>query len=218
MLGDSGVGKSSLILRWTEDTFSTDLIGTVGVNFKSRRVKVDGESINAQVWDTAGQEQFHQITTSYYKSAQGIMLVFDVADKKSQDNVGYWVSKIKSHASATVKVAVIGNKIDLRHTSMECADESFGQRMSHTHNIPYFETSAKDSVNVDLAFTTLVENIVKNDGVNSARSSIMAGGYGDNESRQGSTIVRPSLSDIPADMERQGSFFRRQSVDRCLLS
>lgn len=114
MLGDSGVGKSSLMLRYTADTFSTDLMGTVGVNFKNKKVHINDESLLVQVWDTAGQEQFHRITSSYYKSAHGIMVVFDVSDKKSQENVEYWIKNIKSHASDTVHVVLIGNKVDLR--------------------------------------------------------------------------------------------------------
>lgn len=117
MLGDSGVGKSSLMLRYTADTFSTDLIGTVGVNFKNKKVHINDECLMVQVWDTAGQEQFHRITSSYYKSAHGIMVVFDVSDKKSQENVEYWIKNIKSHASDTVHVVLIGNKIDLRAPS-----------------------------------------------------------------------------------------------------
>jgi small GTP-binding protein len=114
MLGDSGVGKSSLIMRWTLDAFSPSLVSTVGVNFKSKRVVVKGEQLQVQVWDTAGQEQFHKITTSYYKGAHGIMLVYDVSDRKSVESVEYWVKNIKSHASDSVQLALLGNKTDLR--------------------------------------------------------------------------------------------------------
>lgn len=97
LLGDSGVGKSSLIMRWTLDSFSPSLTSTVGVNFKSKKINYHGELMQVQVWDTAGQENFHKITTSYYKGAQGIMLVYDVSDQKSFDNVEYWIKNIKSH-------------------------------------------------------------------------------------------------------------------------
>eukprot|EP00601_Ochromonadales_sp_CCMP2298_P013298 CAMPEP_0173269620 /NCGR_PEP_ID=MMETSP1142-20121109/30976_1 /TAXON_ID=483371 /ORGANISM="non described non described, Strain CCMP2298" /LENGTH=471 /DNA_ID=CAMNT_0014205979 /DNA_START=162 /DNA_END=1577 /DNA_ORIENTATION=+ len=164
MLGDSGVGKSSLIMRWTMDTFSPSLTSTVGVNFKSRKVNVANETMQVQVWDTAGQEQFHKITTSYYKGAQGIMLVYDVTDRRSMENVHYWVKNIKSHASDTVQVALIGNKTDIRASGGEAAEHCStekGQEIATKFGIPFFETSAKDSFNVAIGFLTLVEHIVE---------------------------------------------------------
>jgi small GTP-binding protein len=131
MLGDSGVGKSSLMIRWTEDSFSTDLVGTVGVNFKTKREVVGGEFVHAQVWDTAGQEQFHKITTSYYKGAHGIMLVYDVSDPKSWDNIQYWVKNIRAHASESVQVVLVGNKVDLREDgNNKCVKPSLGKSFS----------------------------------------------------------------------------------------
>eukprot|EP01035_Chromulina_nebulosa_P016965 gene16965-22460_t len=103
LLGDSNVGKSSLVMRWTMDTFSPTLISTVGVNFKTKRVVVHGEPVQVQVWDTAGQEQFHRITTSYYRGANAIIVVYDVSDKKSLLNVEYWIKNIKTHASDAVQ-------------------------------------------------------------------------------------------------------------------
>jgi small GTP-binding protein len=114
ILGDSGVGKSSLILRWVEDRYMATLTGTVGVNFKSKKVQINGEGIQVQVWDTAGQQQFHKITTSYYRGANGIMVVYDVSDPESMTNVEYWIKNIKKHASESVRVVLVGNKTDLR--------------------------------------------------------------------------------------------------------
>jgi len=114
LLGDSGVGKSSLILRWTEDRYLATLTGTVGVNFKSKKVTIDEEAVHIQVWDTAGQQQFHKITTSYYRGAHGIMIVYDVSDPESLANVEYWIRNIKTHAAASVRVLLVGNKTDLR--------------------------------------------------------------------------------------------------------
>jgi Ras-related protein Rab-8A len=174
MLGDSGVGKSSLIMRWTLDSFSPSLVSTVGVNFKSRKVNIGSEAVQVQVWDTAGQEQFHKITTSYYKGAQGIMLVYDVTDTASLANIEYWIKNIKSHAADTVQVALIGNKTDLRPTAgsptnaaegtKKWCDTSRGQEIAQKYGIPFFETSAKESYNVEVAFLTLVEHIVESGG------------------------------------------------------
>lgn len=172
MLGDSGVGKSSLILRYTADSFNPSLVGTVGVNFKSRKEMIDGEAVQVQVWDTAGQEHFHKITTSYYKGANGIILVYDVSDKKSMDNVEYWVKNIKAHASETVHVALVGNKTDLRKegNSDNCTDTETGKEFAQRYNVPYFETSAKDAINVNDAFKTLVANIIEADPTDGGRS------------------------------------------------
>lgn len=171
MLGDSGVGKSSLVLRWTLDTFSPSLVSTVGVNFKSKKLTVRGEPVQVQVWDTAGQEHFHKITTSYYKGAHGIMLVYDVSDQKSAESVEYWVRNIRSHASDTVQLALIGNKIDLRMQSDapltpsgnqkgNRVDSDYGKALSAKYGVSFFETSAKDSSNVNNAYTTLVDHIL----------------------------------------------------------
>lgn len=168
LLGDSGVGKSSLIMRWTLDSFSPSLTSTVGVNFKSKKINYSGELIQVQVWDTAGQENFHKITTSYYKGAQGIMLVYDVADQKSLDNVEYWIKNIKAHASDSVQVVLVGNKIDLRQVIdsntgalMKCVDTERGKEIAKKFSVPFFEASAKDSSHVDEAFLTLVHQIIE---------------------------------------------------------
>jgi small GTP-binding protein len=164
MLGDSGVGKSSLINRWTSDTFTATLVGTVGVDFKAKKVQLGSEFMNIQVWDTAGQEQFHKITTSYYGGANGIMLVYDISDKSSFNNVEYWIRNIKQHASSNVHVALIGNKIDLRPTTTTSDKQAIsyetGAALASKHSVPYFETSAKDATNVESAFLTMVANIV----------------------------------------------------------
>jgi small GTP-binding protein len=179
MLGDSGVGKSSLILRWTLDTFSPSLTSTVGVNFKSKKVVLKGgDVVNVQVWDTAGQEQFHKITTSYYKGAQGIMLVYDVTDQKSLDNVSYWIKKIKSHASDSVQVALIGNKVDLRITDgviKKDVDTDRGRDIANVFGVPFFETSAKDATNVNNGFTKLVTQIIEGLNPGKGLSSLQPG-------------------------------------------
>ena len=163
ILGDSGVGKSSLIMRWTADTFSANIIGTVGVNFKTKKIVINNENIQVQVWDTAGQEHFHKITTSYYRGAHGIMLVYDVSDSRTMDNAEYWIKNIKAHASETVHVALIGNKADLRssaESATACTDPVLATTYAQKFGVPYFETSAKESTNVDTAFMNMVKEIV----------------------------------------------------------
>lgn len=161
LLGDSGVGKSSLIVRWTIDTFSPNLHTTVGVNFKSKKLAYKNEILQVQVWDTAGQEQFHKITTSYYRGAQGIMLVYDVTDKKSLDNIEYWIKNIKTHASDNVHVVLVGNKNDLKNTSSNTVDNNHVKEIATKFSVPFFETSAKDNNHVEEAFMSLITQIVE---------------------------------------------------------
>lgn len=167
LLGDSAVGKSSLILRWTLDTFSANLTSTVGVNFKSKKVQCFGEWIQVQVWDTSGQENFRKITTSYYRGAQGIMLVYDVCEQKSLDNVAYWIKNIKAHASDSVHIVLVGNKIDLRAqliaegTGQHCVTTEAGRAVAAKFHVPFFETSAKDASHVDESFMTLTSQIAQ---------------------------------------------------------
>lgn len=194
LLGDSGVGKSSLIVRWTHDTFSPSLVSTVGVNFKNKKVTHQGELLQVQVWDTAGQEQFHKITTSYYKGAQGIMLVYDVADASSLANVEYWIKNIKAHAADSVQVVLVGNKIDLRNTDPErkCTDTQRGKDISLKFGVPFFEASAKDSSNVDDAFMTLVGHIADATSPakqNPARATSLQGGLERKTSAQDNKLV-----------------------------
>jgi Ras-related protein Rab-8A len=167
MLGDSGVGKTSIINRLTNNEFNqTKLVSTIGIDFKVIKVVVDGTPIQVQVWDTAGSEKFHKITTTYYKGCNGIMLVYDVSNRASLENIDYWISNIKSHGSESVHVALIGNKIDIResnHTS-DIVSTAEGQAVADKYSIPYSETSAWTSTNLHESFHYLIEQIVYSEG------------------------------------------------------
>mmetsp|Transcript_11111 Transcript_11111/g.11122 ORF Transcript_11111/g.11122 Transcript_11111/m.11122 type:complete len:403 (-) Transcript_11111:329-1537(-) len=179
MLGDSGVGKTSLVNRYTKDDFNHTLVGTVGVDFKCKRVDLEGETVNVQVWDTAGQEHFHRITQAYYGGSHAIMVVFDISDQRSLDSMSYWIQCIVTHASDSVPIMLLGNKKDLRdNTNHTClpyeagaqaaakATEIAKKRISISgdptvdRNILYMETSAKTAENVDEAFTALIKSII----------------------------------------------------------
>ncbi|CAM9788324.1 unnamed protein product [Phaeothamnion confervicola] len=125
MLGDTGVGKSSLINRFTEDTFNPSLVGTVGVDFKMKPVQIDGEDVLLQVWDTAGQERFHKITRAYYRGSHGIVIVYDLSNPATLENIEYWMRNIQDNAGQTVKTCLVGNKMDLRD-ELEAAEEAVG--------------------------------------------------------------------------------------------
>ncbi|CAF3242470.1 unnamed protein product [Rotaria sp. Silwood2] len=114
LIGDSGVGKTCVLLRFCDSAFSTTFISTIGIDFKIRTIELDGRKIKLQIWDTAGQERFKTITTAYYRGAMGIMLVYDITSEKSFDNIKNWIRNIQEHASAEVERMLIGNKCDMQ--------------------------------------------------------------------------------------------------------
>merc|ERR1719195_1229363 len=113
LIGDSGVGKSCLLLRFADDTYTDNYNTTIGVNFKIRTLEQEGKTIKLQIWDTAGQERFRTITSSYYRGVHGIIVVYDVTDKESFNNVKHWVQEIEKYAADGVNKFLVGNKSDL---------------------------------------------------------------------------------------------------------
>ncbi|KAG8036556.1 hypothetical protein G9C98_003878 [Cotesia typhae] len=113
LIGDSGVGKTCVLFRFSEDAFNTTFISTIGIDFKIRTIELDGKKIKLQIWDTAGQERFRTITTAYYRGAMGIMLVYDVTNEKSFENIKNWIRNIEENASADVEKMLLGNKCEL---------------------------------------------------------------------------------------------------------
>nr|pir hypothetical protein T23H2.6 - Caenorhabditis elegans [Caenorhabditis elegans] len=113
LIGDSGVGKTCILYRFSDDAFNTTFISTIGIDFKIKTIELKGKKIKLQIWDTAGQERFHTITTSYYRGAMGIMLVYDITNAKSFDNIAKWLRNIDEHASEDVVKMILGNKCDM---------------------------------------------------------------------------------------------------------
>ena len=113
LLGDSGVGKSCIIIRYIENNFSSNLMNSIGVDFKLKNIEIDSKKIKLQIWDTAGQERFKTITTSYYKGAHAILIVFDITDRDSFDHVRNWMADIDKFAKEGVLRILVGNKCDL---------------------------------------------------------------------------------------------------------
>lgn len=113
LIGDSGVGKSCLLLRFSDDTYTESYISTIGVDFKIRTIELDGKTIKLQIWDTAGQERFRTITSSYYRGAHGIIVVYDVTDAETFHNVKQWLHEIDRYACDSVNKLLVGNKADL---------------------------------------------------------------------------------------------------------
>ncbi|XP_071140788.1 ras-related protein Rab-8A isoform X2 [Mytilus galloprovincialis] len=157
LIGDSGVGKTCVLFRFSEDAFNSTFISTIGIDFKIRTIELDGKKIKLQIWDTAGQERFRTITTAYYRGAMGIMLVYDITNEKSFENIRNWIRNIEEHASQDVEKMVLGNKCDMNDRRMVSKEK--GEKLAIEHGIKFMETSAKASINVEEAFFTLARDI-----------------------------------------------------------
>lgn len=183
LLGDSGVGKSSIIQRYISDTFCPSLVSTLGVDLKTKRMHIDDKVVQVQVWDTAGQQAFHKITASYYKGSNAILLVYDISDRATFTNIEYWMKSIKERAGENVKVALLGNKMDLRGVDgHDCVTRNEGQKAADKYKVMYVETSAMTSgIEVEEAFQKIVHKVLgqenstkgrfSSDGVKSAEAS-----------------------------------------------
>jgi len=159
LIGDSGVGKSCLLLRFSDDSFTPSFITTIGIDFKIRTIELEGKRIKLQIWDTVGQERFRTITTAYYRGAMGILLVYDVTDEKSFNNIRNWIRNIEQHATESVNKILIGNKCDM--VEKKVVDSARGKALADEYAIKFLETSAKNSINVEEAFITLAKDIKK---------------------------------------------------------
>ncbi|KAG6649021.1 hypothetical protein CIPAW_07G184200 [Carya illinoinensis] len=157
LIGDSGVGKSCLLLRFADDSYLDSYISTIGVDFKIRTVEQDGKTIKLQIWDTAGQERFRTITSSYYRGAHGIIIVYDVTDQESFNNVKQWLSEIDRYASENVNKLLVGNKSDL--TANKVVSFETAKAFADEIGIPFMETSAKNATNVEQAFMAMATDI-----------------------------------------------------------
>ena len=157
LIGDSGVGKSCLLFRFADDTYQESYISTIGVDFKIRTVELEGKTVKLQIWDTAGQERFRTITSSYYRGAHGIIVVYDVTDQESFNNVKTWLSEIDRYANENVNKLLVGNKSDL--TSKKVVDYATAKAFADEIGIPFMETSAKNATNVEQAFVTMANEI-----------------------------------------------------------
>ena len=158
LIGDSGVGKSSLLHRFADDIYTDSYISTIGVDFKIKTMVVEDKVVKLQIWDTAGQERFRTITSSYYRGAHGIIVVYDITDLDSFSNVKVWLGEIDRYASENVDKLLVGNKCDLedsRQVSKEVAQE-----FAATLKVNCIETSAKDASHVDDAFRSMAATIM----------------------------------------------------------
>ncbi|XP_060583854.1 ras-related protein Rab-1-like [Ruditapes philippinarum] len=156
VIGDDKTGKSALLLRYVDDTFSESYIASIGVDFRLKTIKLHGKTVKLQIWDTAGEERFRTITTGYYQATQGVIIVFDVTDRSTFRRVESWVTDIEKYGSNEVEKLLVGNKCDI--TSKRCVTEEEAKSLALKNNMEYVETSAKENINVEKAFETLCKD------------------------------------------------------------
>ena len=176
VVGDSGVGKTNLIKRFVTDTFAKDSKATVGVEFMSKTYIINKEIFKIEIWDTAGQERYKSITAAYYKGAKGAMIVYDVTNQNTFDNVNKWCQEIKDKASKNINLMMIGNKTDLKDKIV--VNSEMSQERAMALGIPVMETSALDSTNVQEAFFQLLWEMYKSIKANAVEKKDTKDGVG----------------------------------------
>ncbi|XP_051125612.1 ras-related protein YPT3 [Andrographis paniculata] len=157
LIGDSGVGKSNLLSRFTKNEFNLESKSTIGVEFATRSLTIDGKVIKAQIWDTAGQERYRAITSAYYRGAVGALLVYDVTRRATFENVLRWLKELRDHTDPSIVVMLIGNKSDLRHLVAVSTED--GRELAERESLYFMETSALEATNVDNAFSEVLTQI-----------------------------------------------------------
>jgi len=155
LIGDSAVGKSSIILRFSDDQFSDNFIATVGVDFKVRDFEIEGETIKLQIWDTAGQERFRTITSSFFRGAHAIVIVYDITKQPTFRNVTTWLDEISRQASPQTKRILVGNKSDLSEERE--VETNAAKDFAKSKGLPFYEVSARTGENVREVFHTVAK-------------------------------------------------------------
>jgi len=157
LVGESGVGKTCLLHRFADNTFQESYISTIGVDFKIKRITHHDKLLKLQLWDTAGQDRFRSITTSFYRGAHGILLVYDVTDTPSFLKVKGWIQEIKEKAPEGITIFLVGNKID--KTGKRLVEVNDAKELANGIKIPYMETSAMSGTGVNEVFMSLIDKV-----------------------------------------------------------
>ncbi|KAG6483772.1 ras-related protein RABA5d-like [Zingiber officinale] len=160
IIGDSAVGKSNLLSRYARNEFNLHSKATIGVEFQTQSMDIDGKEVKAQIWDTAGQERFRAVTSAYYRGAFGTLLVYDISRRSSFDSIARWLDELNTHSDTTIMRMLVGNKCDLE-TLREVSIEE-GKALAEAEGLFFIETSALDSTNVKTAFEIVIKEIYNN--------------------------------------------------------
>ena len=160
LIGDSGVGKSNILLKYLKNEFDQNSKATVGVEFGSKNVLINGKKVKIQIWDTAGQERYRSITSAYYKGAKGAFIVYDITKKATFDNIDKWISDLKLNGDQNICIVILGNKSDLNESRQVSTND--GMKKAEMFKTAFMETSALNGENIGEAFEELIEEIYKN--------------------------------------------------------
>ncbi|XP_078063083.1 ras-related protein Rab-25-like [Mustelus asterias] len=171
LIGESGVGKSNLLSRFTRNEFNHDSRTTIGVEFSTRSVVIDGVTVKTQIWDTAGLERYRAITSAYYRGAVGALLVYDISKHLTYESVERWLNELLDHADNNLVVMLVGNKTDLSEIRAVPIEEA--KSFAEKHKMLFMETSALDSTNVELAFQTVITEIFHQRSLNRGNKQVI---------------------------------------------
>ena len=172
-IGESGVGKTCVLRRFVENKFLKNHLATIGIDFKTKTLNINNQEIKLKIWDTAGQERFRNITTQYYKGADGIVLVYDVTDEASFEKIRDWMDQISSNTQRDeIGLVLLGNKCDM---DPRVVTEDMGNKMAEDLKISYFETSALTGQGIKEAFEKLTRDIMQKKGVGQGNSDSQGG-------------------------------------------
>ena len=181
LLGDSTVGKTCFLMKYTDKSFQEIHMSTIGLDYRLKTMTLkNGKTVKLQIWDTAGQDRFKAITKNYYKSANGIIIIYDITSLQTYENVKVWIEQIREEAPQNVVIYIAGNKIDLEEERKVKTEE--GQKLAEEYGFPFLETSAKNDININETFENLVEDIDKiysksgtNNGVGIKKNKVYKG-------------------------------------------
>jgi len=171
LIGDLGVGKSCVILRYVEGDFPGNIMSSIGVDFKTKQIDLDDRLIKLQIWDTAGHEKFRTITTSYYKSAHAIIILYDITQKASFDHIRNWITEIDKFGKQGVLKVIVGNKLDMENNRKITKEAA--ENLALKYGIKLWEVSAKDNTNIEEMFLDTIKTLLeKNSKIISEGSSM----------------------------------------------
>ncbi|OIT26166.1 PREDICTED: ras-related protein RGP1-like [Nicotiana attenuata] len=195
LIGDSAVGKSQLLARFSRNEFSLDSKATIGVEFQTRTLDIDHKTVKAQIWDTAGQERYRAVTSAYYRGAVGAMLVYDITKRQSFDHVARWLEELRGHADKNIVIMLVGNKTDLG--SLRAVPTEDAKEFAEKENLFFIETSALEATNVETAFVNVLTEIYR---VVSKKSLVAneAESAGSSALLRGKEIVVPGQEPVPS--------------------
>ncbi|KAG6517235.1 ras-related protein RABA2a-like [Zingiber officinale] len=184
LIGDSGVGKTNLLSRFTRNEFNLESKSTIGVEFATRTLQVEGRIIKAQIWDTAGQERYRAITSAYYRGALGAIIVYDVTKSTTFENISRWLKELRDHADSNIAIMLVGNKTDIKQQLAVASEDAHSY--AEKEGLSFIETSALDATNVEQAFQMILAEIYR--GISKKNISSDEPGFGGAGVKEGKTI------------------------------